>query len=135
MNLPEEYLELERESSDLLLEADSRQVLGRYPEAALATRRAGAMRERMGLLRQEAGDDPGAMADWLSSAACYIRSAAGNEAAAVLERVRQLLQAGAVPADRADLRTALRERERELSELTGSCQNGHRTFAEGVTPA
>ncbi|HKI33744.1 MAG TPA: hypothetical protein VKA46_17965, partial [Gemmataceae bacterium] len=79
-----EYRELELQSSNLLLEADSRLVLSRYEEAAFHALQAGRSRARMGELNYKADEWAGAAEDWLSAAACFLRATAPQQAQTVL---------------------------------------------------
>lgn len=105
------------DSSNLLMEWDGLWVLGRYEEATLAVRDAGHMRRRMGEMCLEQGEFAVAAGDWLSATACYVQASARLEANATLQLVRRLDSQGHVPADRADLRAALKEREDEIHTL------------------
>jgi hypothetical protein len=125
----DEYHVLERESSNCLLEHDSQRVLGRFEEAAYDALRAGRVRARMGQLRLAAGDYAEAVEDWLSAVACFLRATAKKEAFDLLELLRGLDADGKVPAERLDLRAALREREREFHNLSRSEQQFFRDIA------
>jgi hypothetical protein len=112
-----EYHDLELDSSNELLEHDSRRVLGRFEEAAHHALQAGRARARMGQLRFDAGDYSGAAADWLSAAACFLQADAGDSATIILDEVRRLAADGRLPAARPDLAAALKEREQQLADL------------------
>jgi hypothetical protein len=113
----DEYRELERESSNHLLEHDSQRTLGRYEEAASHALQAGKDRVRMGQLCFDAAEYPEAAADWLSAAACFLLAMARTQAGDILSVVHRLEADGKIPVDRPDLMAALRERERGLEEL------------------
>lgn len=72
------YRELERESSSLLLDHDSRLVLGRYEEAAYYALQAGRHRASMGKILFDAGDRVRASEDWLSASQCFLLAANGS---------------------------------------------------------
>ncbi len=113
----QEYHDLERESSNYLLGHDSRRVLGRYEEAAYDALQAGRARARMGQIGFEAGAFTEAVEDWLSALECFLRAGAKKPASELLALLRRLEAEGKVPAERPDLRAALREREQGLDEL------------------
>jgi hypothetical protein len=112
-----EYDNLERESSSQLMEHDSRQVLGRYEEAAYAALQAGRGRARMGQLCFEAEEYVEATEDWLSAAACLLLATETKHAARVLDLLHRLDVDGKIPAERPDLHATLRERDQELTDL------------------
>jgi hypothetical protein len=112
-----EYRQLEQESSNQLMEHDSRRVLGRYEEAAYRALQAGQDRARMGQLCCEAGEYAEAAEDWLSATACFLLATAPKQAVGALGLLRRLEAEGKVPAERPDLRNALREREQQLNDL------------------
>lgn len=112
-----EYQQLERESSNLLMEWDGRWVLGRYAEAAQAALRAGLLRLRMGNLCVQIGDFSQGAVDWLSAAAACLRATNVEFASMALRHVRDLQENGALPSDRVDIARALRERESDRVRL------------------
>jgi tetratricopeptide (TPR) repeat protein len=113
-----EYHVLERESSDLLLEHDSRRVLGRFEEAAYDALQAGRGRARMGQLRFAAGEYAEAIEDWLSAIECFLRATAKKQASDLLTLLHKMEAEGKLPAERPDLHAALREREQGLGDLS-----------------
>jgi tetratricopeptide (TPR) repeat protein len=115
--LAREYQDLERASSNELLESDSRRVLGRYAEAAYHALQAGRSRARMGLLRYQAREYAEAVEDWLSAADCFLQATSRAQATDVLEALHRAEMDGQVPAERPDLHAALRERDQGLVEL------------------
>jgi hypothetical protein len=112
-----EYRGLAYESSNLMLDRDSSQALGRYEEAALRALQAGRGRARMGQLRIDSGEYAEAVEDWLSAAACFFLSTAKQQVADVLDVLLRLEAEGKFPKGRSDLRAALQERKQALKEL------------------
>src|SRR3954447_21271755 len=94
-----EYRHLALESSNHLMEHDSRTVLGRYEEAAHHALQAGILRERMGQLSYEVQDYKRATADWLSAVACYLLATASEPAVAVLDALHRLEADGLFPTE------------------------------------
>jgi len=130
-----EYRELELQSSNLLLEADSRLVLSRYEEAAFHALQAGRSRARMGELNYKADEWAGAAEDWLSAAACFLRATAPQQAQTVLRLVQQLSSEGKIPAHREDVRVAQEERTQELDRLRARARDLQRELdAQGCRP-
>jgi hypothetical protein len=127
----QEYRHLELESSNHLMEHDSREVLGRYEEAAYNALQAGNERDRMGQLSFEAQEYSNAAADWLSATACYLLATAAPQAKRTLETLRRLEADGKIPANRPDMRAALEERDRGLQGLKQKLQQ----FDHHVTEA
>ncbi len=111
------YRELRLESSNDLVDHDSRRVLGRFAEAARHALRAGAPRDRMGQIRFDAERYADAADDWLSAASCLLLATASRRAAEVLKIVHGLIAEGKVPADRKDLHAALAECDKGLKQL------------------
>jgi hypothetical protein len=123
------YHDLERESSDFLLEHDSRRVLGRYAEAAYDALQAGERRARMGQLCFEAGEYAEAVEDWLSAVECFLRATAKKRGAEILALLHRLEADDKLPAERPNLYAALREREQGLNDLRQREQQFLREFA------
>jgi hypothetical protein len=123
-----EYRDLELETSNHLMDHDSRQGLGRYEEAAYHALQAGSGRVRMGQLCWEAGEHAEAAEDWLSAAACCILATTGRQAADVLDHLHGLEAAGKIPAGRPDLHAALREHDQGLKDLNQRVQQLLRDF-------
>ncbi len=112
-----EYQTLQRESSNHLLEHDSRLVLGRYEEAARHMLEAGLQRVRMGRIQFEARRFVEAAEDWLSAAECFLRANDATRAGDTIRELAGMRNEGVIPGDRADLIEALRDRERRLQKL------------------
>jgi hypothetical protein len=125
-----EYHDLELESSNELLEHDSRLLLGRYEEAAYHALQAGRCRARMGQLCFEAEEYAEATEDWLSAAACFLLATAREQAAGVLDVLHHQVE-GKIPAERPDLREAVRQRDQELKDLNQRVQQFLRSFGLG----
>ncbi|MDY3560845.1 hypothetical protein R5W23_002094 [Gemmata sp. JC673] len=112
-----EYRQLELDSSNDMMDADSRRALGRYVEAAWHHLQAGAARERMGQMMFDTGDRVRAAADWLSAAACFHLATNLQQMSEVLNRVHELVQQGSIPPERRDIRCALVERDEQQHAL------------------
>lgn len=112
-----QYRDLQRESSNFLMEHDSRRVLGRYAEAAYDALEAGRRRARMGQLCYAAGEYAEAFEDWLSAAECYLQGTGKKQAAEILSLLQRVEADSKMPATHLDLHAALREREHGLDEL------------------
>ncbi len=112
-----EYKRLALESSNEMIEHDASRGLGRYPEAALHSKQAGLDRLRMGQIMFDAGQFGYAVEDWLSAATCFLLGGAEKEAETSLDLVAHLEQQGNIGQDRKDLRVALSERKKQLTEL------------------
>ncbi|HUY34805.1 MAG TPA: hypothetical protein VMV69_18815 [Pirellulales bacterium] len=112
-----DYHELELESSNDLVDHDSRRVLGRFAEAASHALQAGARRERMGRISLDTGRHADAAEDWLSAASCFLLATASGRAAEILKIVHGLIAQGNVPANRRDLHAALGECDKGLKQL------------------
>lgn len=84
----DEYRALERETSNFLLEQDSRRALGRYEEAAYDALQAGRGRARMGQLCFASEQHAEAVEDWLSATACFLQATAKKPALELLEFLR-----------------------------------------------
>lgn len=112
-----EYRDLALQSSNEMMEHDSRRVLGRYPQAALHIRNAGLGRLRMGQIMSDAGDFPQAAADWLCAGECFYLVPDLERMRACVERVQKLNQEGKIPPDRRDIHDALKERGEQIKAL------------------
>jgi hypothetical protein len=117
-----DYHDLERESSNYLLEHDSKRTLGRYEDAAYDALRAGTARARMGQLGFEAGEHAEAVEDWLSAVECFLQATAKKQGAEVLKILHRLEAEGKVPAERPDLHATLQERDQGLTDLNQRVQ-------------
>lgn len=111
------YDKLLTESSNLLIESDSRQAAGQYEEAAVVARQAGELRVRMGHLRNDIKDFEAAAEDWLSAAACFVRGGSETQAESAVDLVKHLKDRSRIPADRIDLLSELDQRELEIQQL------------------
>ncbi len=112
----QKYLDLEHESSNRMLEHDSRRVLGRYKEAVYHALRAGMIRDQMGQRCYAAENYAEAAEDWLSAVECFLLASATKEAADVLGSLHRLETEGKILAERPDLVSALRKCELLLKE-------------------
>ncbi|HET6879104.1 MAG TPA: hypothetical protein VFI31_03050 [Pirellulales bacterium] len=112
----ERYRELERESSSLLLDHDSRLALGRYEEAAFHALQAGRQRASMGRILFDAGDRIAAAEDWLSATACFLLATAEEQARTLLGILQTLAEDGDLES-RPDLTAVLAQRNEETRQL------------------
>ncbi|OYV88214.1 MAG: hypothetical protein B7Z73_08965 [Planctomycetia bacterium 21-64-5] len=112
------YRELERESSGMLLDHDSRRVLGRYEEAAFHALQAGRRRASMGKILFDAGDHVGAAEDWLSATACFMLATAEDQIRTLLDIVRRMEDDGDFES-RPEMSDILQQRDQELRALVG----------------
>jgi len=131
-----EYADLELKSSNEMLAADSRWVLGRRKESAEHFSRAGRFRDRMGSISLERQHFEEAAEDWLSAATCFVRACAFEPAATILVQVQKLFAEGRIPPERVDLIRALREREEQIQALKGKegCLSGPTSDAGSPNP-
>jgi hypothetical protein len=113
----DEYRRLALESSNLLMEYDSRTVLGRYEEAAERVRQAGKQRFRMGQIAYDAKEFAAAAEDWLSAAECFLQGSVPESAETAVIAVQQMRAEDLLPARRLDLLAALHERENGLEQF------------------
>ena len=111
------YRVLATDSSNLMLKHDGEVGQGNDVEAAYAIWQAGGMRSKMADLSLADGDYGRAIADNLSSSACYIVAADAERAALSLRKAQELEKQGKVPPERSDLPGVIREREAELRQL------------------
>jgi hypothetical protein len=130
-----EYRTLERESSNHLLEHDSRLALGRYEEAARHLLEAGLQRTRMGRIQYDARKFAEAAEDWLSAADCFLRVNDAKRAQEVVGDLAGMREQRKLPGNRVDLFEALEDREERLQKLmmVGTASGNGRARAGSVT--
>lgn len=133
--VPSEYRDLALDSSNEMMEYDSRWVLGRYPEAAWHILRAGIARVRMGQMMFDTGEFVLAAEDWLSAAACFYLATDLERMRDAFERVRELDREGKIPPERRDIHAAIKEREEKIKVLEGKLSQFQRDYHNRVGPA
>lgn len=125
-----EYRDLATESSNLMIEADSKWVLGNYPLAAYYFLQAGRKRSQMGQISFDDAQFANAAADWLSATACFLQGTSIEHAQTTMKLVYELERDEKIPEDRLDIHVAIREREQELTNLEEKIDDFFAEFGE-----
>ncbi len=114
----QDYRKLTLDSSNDLLEHDSRRVLGRFAEAACHALQAAEDRKNMGQFCYEPGRHTDAAEAWLSAANCFLLATARERATEIVKSVHKLEAEGKLPVERNDLYAALAECDERLDRLS-----------------
>jgi hypothetical protein len=130
-----EYRKLELDTSNEMIEYDSRWGLGRYAQAALHIREAGFGRLRMGQIMFDAGEFVHAAEDWLSAGECFYLGSDLERMRDCFERVRQLDHEGRIPAECRHIHAALKERKKQLRTLEAKLTRFRQDYGSALDPA